>query len=248
MEIASPIPLAGLNALLDRDGPVGGTVPPLGHWLYFLTTAPQSTLGPDGHPKRDDALPPRRMWAGSRIEFLVPIPVGAEIEKHTRILATEKKTGASGEMVFVTELHEIISGGVLAVREERDVVYRGPGEAPPSKLAMPEPAFSRTLTPDITQLFRFSALTFNAHRIHYDRDYTRDIEHYPGLVVQGPYTAMLLMDLALRHGATPARFAFRARRPHFEGRLLKLCASGGQLWSVDDTGQVGMTAEISPSP
>ncbi len=147
MEIASPIPLAGLNALLDRDVPVGDTVPPLGHWLYFLSTAPQSTLGPDGHPKRDDALPPRRMWAGSRIEFRAPIPIGAEIEKHTRILATEKKTGASGEMVFVTELHEVTNGGVLAVREERDVVYRGPGEAPPSRLATPEPAFSRTLTP-----------------------------------------------------------------------------------------------------
>ncbi len=107
------------------------------------------------------------------------------------------------------------------------------------------PEFSRTLTPDVTQLFRFSALTFNAHRIHYDRDYTRDIEHYPGLVVQGPYTAMLLMDLALRHGVTPARFAFRARRPHFEGRPLTLCGAGGRLWSVDDTGQVGMTAEIA---
>lgn len=245
MEIASPVPVAGLAALLDYDAPPWEGVPPLGHWLYFLNTARQSTLGPDGHPKRDDALPPRRMWAGSRIEFLAPIPIGAKIGKHTRAIATEKKTGASGEMVFVTELHEISCDRVLAVREERDVVYRGAGEAPPSKLAMPEPEFSRTLVPDATQLFRFSALTFNAHRIHYDRDYTRDIEQYPGLVVQGPYTAMLLMDLALRHGARPTRFAFRARRPHFEGRALTLCGAGGRLWSVDDAGQVGMTAEIA---
>ena len=253
-DVASPVPLAGLAALLDHETPPwrAGEVPPLGHWLFFLGRARQSEIDIDGHPKRGGFLPPielpRRMWAGSRIEFLAPIAIGAKITRHSTIAGIESKTGASGEMVFLTVHHEIASADGVAIREEQDIVFRGaakPGEA--SKLGEPAPAAerTRTITPDITQLFRFSALTFNAHRIHYDRDYARDVEGYPGLVVQGPYTATLLMDLALRHGASPTRFAFRARRPHFEGRPLNLCAAGGRLWSTDEAGQVGMTAEIA---
>ncbi|HTQ13567.1 MAG TPA: hypothetical protein VMH86_06800 [Rhizomicrobium sp.] len=245
-DVAAAVPLAGMNALLNRDTPVGDTVPPLGHWLYFLNGARQSELGSDGHPKRDGALPPRRMWAGSRVEFLAPIAIGAAMTRRAETVATEKKSGASGDMIFVTERYEISADGVPAVQEERDVVYRAAtGEAPKSSLAMPQPEHTRSVTPDATQLFRFSALTFNAHRIHYDRDYTTGVEGYPGLVVQGPYTAMLLMDLALRQGVRPRTFAFRARRPHFAGRVLNLCAAGNRLWSTDDRGQVGMTAEIS---
>jgi 3-methylfumaryl-CoA hydratase len=245
-DVAAPVPLAGLNALLDRDEPVRDTVPPLGHWLYFLNRAPQSDIDTDGHPKRGGFLPPiklpRRMWAGSRIEFRAPIKVGEAITRRSTIAKIESKTGASGEMVFLTVHHTIND----AIREEQDIVFRAASGTPPdAKSEAPTAEFSRTLTPDVTQLFRFSALTFNAHRIHYDRDYTRDVEHYPGLVVQGPFTAMLLMDLALRHGARPARFAFRARRPHFEGRPLTLCGAGGRLWSLDDAGQTGMTAEIA---
>jgi 3-methylfumaryl-CoA hydratase len=253
-DVASPVPLAGLAALLDHEIPPwrAGEVPPLGHWLYFLNRARQSEIDVDGHPKRGGSLPPielpRRMWAGSRIEFLAPIAIGAKITRRSTIAGMESKSGASGEMIFLTVHHEIASAAGIAIREEQDVVFRGaakPGEASKPGEPASAPEWTRTITPDITQLFRFSALTFNAHRIHYDRDYTRDIEGYPGLVVQGPYTAMLLMDLALRHGARPARFAFRARRPHFDGRLLNLCSAGGRLWSTNEAGQVGMTAEIA---
>jgi 3-methylfumaryl-CoA hydratase len=254
-DVASPVPLAGLAALLDRDMLVGDTVPPLGHWLYFLNRAPQSQIEADGHPRRGGFLPPiplpRRMWAGSRIEFRSPIAIGAAIEKRSTIAAIEAKTGASGEMIFLTVHHEIASAGGVALREEQDVVFRaapkGGATKPRSPKPMPQPEWRRTLIPDITQLFRFSALTFNAHRIHYDRNYARDVEGYPGLVVQGPYTAMLLMDLALRHGLKPTRFAFRAQSPHFEGHALSLCGAGGRLWSLDESGAVGMTAEIQPS-
>jgi 3-methylfumaryl-CoA hydratase len=245
-DVASPIPLRGLAALLDYDAPPWDGVPPLGHWLYFLDMARQSALGPDGHPRRGDADPlPRRMWAGSRIEFHAPIRVGAALERRSTVASVEDKNGASGAMTFVTLHHEIEADGKLAIHEEQDVVYRAAsGEAPKTNVTMPDPMWQRSVTPDETQLFRFSALTFNAHRIHYDKDYTRDIEGYPGLVVQGPYTATLLIDLALRYGQAPARFSFRARRPHFAGRVLRLCAKDGALWSVDEDGQVGMMAEI----
>ena len=258
-DIASPAPLAGLAALLDHETLPwrAGEVPPLGHWLYFLNRAPQSQIDVDGHPKRGGFLPPialpRRMWAGSRLEFLAPIAIGAAITRRSTIAAVEAKSGASGEMVFLTVHHEIESAAGLAIREEQDIVFRGaakPGEA--AKPGDPAPAadWARTVIPDITQLFRFSALTFNAHRIHYDRDYARDVEGYPGLVVQGPFTAILLLDHYLRRnpGVHVSRFSFRARRPHFEGRPLALCARGTELWSADGEGAVGISAQISPSP
>jgi 3-methylfumaryl-CoA hydratase len=258
-DIASPVPLAGLAALLDRDTPPwrAGEVPPLGHWLFFLNRARQSQIDVDGHPKRGGFLPPielpRRMWAGSRLEFLAPIATGAAITRRSTIAGVERKSGASGEMVFLTVHHEIASAGSVAIKEEQDIVFRGaakPGEAAkPGDRALAAD-WTRTVIPDITQLFRFSALTFNAHRIHYDRDYARDVEGYPGLVVQGPFTAMLLMDHYLRRSPTArvARFSFRARRPHFEGRPLALCARGTELWSADGEGAVGISAQILPSP
>jgi 3-methylfumaryl-CoA hydratase len=256
-DIASPVPLAGLAALLDHATPPwpDGEVPPLGHWLYFLNRARQSDIDVDGHPRRGGFLPPialpRRMWAGSRIEFVAPIAIGAKIARRSAVASVAAKSGASGEMVFVTVHHEIASAGGVAIREEQDIVFRDApkaGEATKSGDPAPAAEWHRTITPDITQLFRFSALTFNAHRIHYDRDYACDVEGYPGLVVQGPFTATLLMDLALRHGARPARFSFRARRPHFEGHPLTLCASANELWSVDEMGMMGMSARLSPSP
>jgi 3-methylfumaryl-CoA hydratase len=255
-DVASPAPLAGMAALLDHETPpwIAGEVPPLGHWLYFLPRARQSEIGADGHPKRGGFLPPielpRRMWAGSRIAWHGPIRIGARIANRSTIKAIERKLGASGEMVFLTVAQEISADGKLAVTEERDVVFRAAPKVGESAKAgaseRREPEYARTLTPDETQLFRFSAITFNAHRIHYDRDYTTKVEGYPGLVVQGPYTAMLLMDHYLRHHpqARVKSFAFRARAPHFEGRPLKLCAEGSELWSEDDSGATGMTARI----
>ena len=255
-DIASPASLAGLAALLDHETPpwIAGEVPPLGHWLYFLPRARQSLIDVDGHPKRGGFLPPielpRRMWAGSRIAWHAPIRIGAKIANRSTIKSIERKTGASGEMVFLTVAQEIFADGELSVTEERDVVFRAaskPGDAQKAEAAQPRAAeWSRTITPDEVQLFRFSALTFNAHRIHYDRDYTTRVEGYPGLVVQGPYTAMLLMDHYLRHHphARVKSFAFRARAPHFAGLPLKLCATGGDLWSEDERGATGMTARI----
>lgn len=255
-DIASPAPLAGLAALLDHETPpwIAGEVPPLGHWLYFLPRARQSLIDVDGHPRRGDFLPPielpRRMWAASRIAWHAPIKIGAEIANRSTIKSVERKTGMSGEMIFLTVAQKISADGKLAVTEERDVVFRHapkPGEAPKAEAAQPGSAeYTRTITPDETQLFRFSALTFNAHRIHYDRDYTTKVEGYPDLVVQGPYTAMLLMDHFLRRnvGARVASFSFRARRPHYAGAALKLCAAGHALWSEDASGATGMSATI----
>ena len=248
-DIAAPAPLAGLAALLDHDiSPwTPGTVPPLGHWLYFLPDARQSAIGGDGHPRRDGhgLLPPtplpRRMWAGSRVEFLSPIAVGAALTRVTTIAAIRPKRGASGELLFVTLRHDIAADDAPAIREEQDIVFReaatGPATPPPPAVpAAPEPTDAvRTLSPDPVLLFRYSALTFNAHRIHYDRDYARDVEGYAGLVVHGPLIATLLMDHALREGFSPRRFAFRAEAPLIDG---------ARLGARDATGRTTMRAEV----
>jgi 3-methylfumaryl-CoA hydratase len=225
---ATPGPLAGLAALLDHSSPPWqpGIMPPLGHWLYFLPRARQSSLDLDGHPRRGSSLPPvplpRRMWAGSTLRFHAAIPLDASIERRSMITDIVHKRGGSGDLVFVTLSHEIYADRALAVTERQDIVYRDAAPAFPDK-PIPDPApvspavttgQMRRLVPDATQLFRFSALTFNAHRIHYDHAYARE-EGYAGLVVHGPYIATLLMDLALRShpGRTVAGFTFRGIRP-----------------------------------
>ncbi len=260
-DIARQQPLDGLAALLDHAQPLWhtGEAPPLGHWLYFLPHARQSEIDVDGHPRRGGFLPPialpRRMWAGSRIRFEGPIMVGAKIVRRSMITRVSEKAGASGRMVFVTVSHEITADGRAAVFEEQDIVFREAPKAPAAATEADSPArvaeHAREHVADITQLFRFSALTFNAHRIHYDRDYAREVEGYPGLVVQGPYTATLLMDHFLRHhpGARVAGFAFRARRPLFEGGLATLCLAerngSVELWARDPAGREAMTAELT---
>lgn len=270
-DIAAAAPLAGLAALLDHDAAPGpsGIVPPLAHWLYFLPDARQSAIGPDGHPRRDDGglLPPvplpRRMWAGGRVEFLAPIAVGAALTRVTTIAAIRPKRGASGDLLFVTLRHDIAADGIAAIREEQDLVYRGPAPAPspsnapaPSPLpdavpeAPPEPADAvRRIMPDPVLLFRYSALTFNAHRIHYDRDYARDEEGYAGLVVHGPLIATLLMDHLLRAfpGAAPRRFDFRAEAPLIDGAPFDLCLARDddddvRMWARDAGGRTTMRA------
>lgn len=260
-DIAVAAPLVGLAALLDHDAVPPATVPPLGHWLYFLPDARQSALGEDGHPRRYDGglLPPvplpRRMWAGGRVEFLAPIAVGAALTRVTTIAAIRAKRGASGDLLFVTLQHDIAAGGVPAIREEQDLVYRAPAAAPTASPVLspvePEPAAAvRRVTPDPMLLFRYSALTFNAHRIHYDRDYARNVEGYAGLVVQGPLIATLLIDHARREmpGLTPARFSFRAEAPLIDGAPFDLClsreGSGARLWARDSTGRPTMRAEV----
>ena len=258
-DTATPAPLAGLAATLDHASPPWrpGEVPPLGHWLYFLPTALQSELAGDGHPHRGGFLPPvalsRRMWAGGRLDFHGPIEIGAALRKRSTIASVTAKTGASGEMVFVTVRHEIFAGGKPALTEEHDIVYRGKGApmAPrdPPQGQVPAEA-ARVVTPDAMLLFRYSALTFNAHRIHYDRDYCIREEGYPGLVVHGPLTATLLMDAWLRQNpaGAVARFAFRALRPLFDGAQISLMIDpregGAALRALDAHGEVAVEARI----
>jgi 3-methylfumaryl-CoA hydratase len=244
-DVASEVPLAGLAALLDREEPWKDFLPPLAHWLYFLPHARQSEIDIDGHPRRGGFLPPidlpRRMWAGGRLTFAADIPVGASIARRSTIADVTAKSGLTGNMVFVTVHHETLTKTGVAIREEQDIVFRAapkPGTPNAPSKGTPEPAeYSRRVTPDPTQLFRFSALTFNAHRIHYDRDYCRDVEGYPGLVVQGPFTAMLLMD-HLRTSLPAAQvrsFKFRAQSPLFDTAPFDLCLNaregGADLWA-----------------
>lgn len=259
-DIAAESPLHGLAALLDHDKPPWRKreVPPLGHWLYFLPRARQSEIDVDGHPRRGGFLPPidlpRRMFAGASLTFHASIPVDSKIVRRSKILDVTEKNGASGRLIFVKLRHAISADGALAVTEEQDIVYRDAARAPsvlPKHDAIPrEPQHMRRIVPDPTQLFRFSALTFNAHRIHYDREYARNVEFYPGLVVQGPFIATLLMDLFLRfHPASRvATFQFRAQSPLFDTAPFELCLArkdgGYDLWARDAEGREAMKAEV----
>ena len=267
---ATAAPVAGLNATLDRDDPhpmPGSDVPPLGHWLYFTPLTQQSQIDADGHARRGDFLPPvplpRRMWAGGRLEFLHPLRIGDELIRTSRIADVSVKSGRSGELVFVTVRHEISNARGMAITEEHDIVYRdepSPGALPPTPQAAPvDETFSRLITPDSVLLFRYSALTFNGHRIHYDRPYVTQVEGYPGLIVHGPLIATLLMDLVRRQfpEARVVRFSFKALRPIFDIQTFTVCGrvetdlGNGhrrvQLWTRDNDGWLTMqaTADIT---
>jgi 3-methylfumaryl-CoA hydratase len=265
-EIVGPAPVEGLAALLDGRTPPwpAGQLPPLGRWLAFLPCAPQSQLGEDGHARLGGFLPPiplpRRMWAGSRVEFLQPLRLMTPLRQTTTIADVALKRGGSGAFVRLTLRFEVYEGEELAIREHQDLIYRSAvGPARETALAAaPQPApasdYQRTVSPDPTLLFRFSALTYNAHRIHYDRDFARDVEGYPGLVVHGPLQAMLLLDLYQRHnpGASITRFTCRAQRPLFEGAPFMLKGrsidGGAALWTEDAEGYVCMEASVGVEP
>ncbi|MGF6774738.1 3-methylfumaryl-CoA hydratase [Paraburkholderia sp. GAS199] len=241
-------PLAAMAATLDRDES-NGTVPPLWHWLYFLPVTPISEVGPDGHPKRGGFLPPvplpRRMWAGGRLTFHAPLKVGDRATRTSTIVNIEDKTGRSGRLVFVTVQHTIEVAGELRIEEEHDIVYRDEpqeGARPPQAARAPEDAaWQRTIDTDAVLLFRYSALTFNGHRIHYDYPYVTEVEGYPGLIVHGPLIATLLVDLMRRElpAATLESFAFKALRPAFSGQPLTVCGKPSadgktvDLWAKD---------------
>lgn len=246
---------------LDRHPVAGDALPPLWHWLYFWSVARQSELGHDGHPLKGGFLPdlglPRRMWAGGRVVFENPLPIGEAAVRTSRVLSVEHKEGRSGPLGFVTVEHLIESGGTVAIREEHDIVYRGavePGAAAPAPKAAPDGAqWQRDITPDEVLLFRYSALTFNGHRIHYDRTYAREIEGYPDLVVHGPLISTLLLDLVPRAlpGATVREYAYRAVRPTFLGNTFSVCgrvAEDGKtidLWAKDHDGWLTMSARAT---
>jgi len=255
-------PIAALGATLDRDDPLplpGSDLPPLWHWMYFTPLARASEIGDDGHPRRGGFLPPvplpRRMWAGGRLQFHHPLQVGDEITRLSRITDVEVKHGKSGALVFVTVRHEITNARGLAIVEDHDIVYRdapAPG-ASAAAAAAPQPApaaeFERRIEPDPVLLFRYSALTFNGHRIHYDRSYVTGVEGYPGLIVHGPLIATLLLDLLRRQlpQSRVTRFAFKALRPVFDIHTFSVCgrrdgAHAVQLWTRDHEGWNTMQA------
>jgi 3-methylfumaryl-CoA hydratase len=248
-------PVAALSATLDRDDPPpqpGDPLPALWHWLFFLDRYRASELGPDGHARRGGLLPPvplpRRMWAGSRFEFHHALRIGDQMTRETRVIDIKEKSGRSGPLVFVVVRHEISNAAGLAIAEEHDIVYRGHGHPAPAQPAIVDAAWERTIHADDVLLFRYSALTFNAHRIHYDRRYATEVEGYPGLVVHGPLIATLLMDLLGKHQpmANVARFSFRAVSPLFDVSPFVVCGKPEgkaiRLWAKDAAGNLAMSA------
>lgn len=260
-ELAAPEPVRRLCALLDRpDESASGISPPLGHWLYFLPDAPQASIGADGHPERGGFLPPiplpMRMWAGARIDFLAPLPLGAEITRRSSLVSIQEKQGRTGPLAFLTVRHDTLSGERLCVSEHLDIVFRdrsGPS-GPASDGERREASVSRTIDPTAALLFRYSAITFNAHRIHYDRDYAVKTEGYPGLVVHGPLLATLLVDHVRREfpNAALRSFAFRARRPVYDlapftvnlrATATGADVTGADVWASDADGFLAMDGQ-----
>ena len=229
-----------VQAMLDEPGAplVDGDALPLPwHWFYFLPRAPQAALDSDGHPQRGGFLPPipypRRMFAGARMQVHRPLRVGVPAVREGTIRGVVMKSGKTGALAFVTVAYRFMQDGVACLEEEQDIVYREPGAAvaAPVQAVLPPPpqgSWSRMLQPDTRLLFRFSALTFNAHRIHYDRAYASEVEGYPGLVVHGPLTAVLLLQLVRQHTPRPlAAFSFRGVAPLFDLGPVRLVATPG---------------------
>lgn len=258
----NPFPMAALAATLDlpSDLPKGGTaLPPLWHWIYFLPLYRQSEVGPDGHARRGGFLPPvplpRRMWAGGRFVFQAPLRVDEEVRRVSTIANVTEKSGRSGNLVFVLVRHEIFGADGLAITEEHDIVYRDlpqPGAQAPAPPAAPTGAtWTRDIFPDDVLLFRYSALTFNGHRIHYDRRYVTEVEGYPGLIVHGPLIATLLAELARsnRPDQQMEKFSFRAVSPVFDIAPFRICGRPDAanpdeliLWAETSTGHLAMEA------
>ena len=258
-DVITAWPIAALNATLDYEAAEpapGDAVPPGWHWLYFLEAKRAGELGHDGHPRRGGFLPPvalpRRMWAGGRIEFRQPLRIGDRVRRDSTVLSVEHKHGRSGDLVFVTVRHEVTANGTVAISEEHDIVYREaaqPGDQPVAgKPAPARAAWQRALTADPVLLFRYSALIFNGHRIHYDLDYARQEEHYPGLIVHGPLQTTLLLDLCRHHASRPVRrLEYRALHPLFHTERFTVNGnpaadgSSAELWTANAAGFIAMT-------
>jgi len=253
-DTVAPHLLQGLAATLGLETP--DRLPPLWHWMLFQDWVLPDRLGPDGHPKRGGFLPPvhdlpRRMWAGGRVRFLAPLHAGDAVRRTSTILAVNEKQGGSGRLVFVTVGHVIEGPGGPAIEEQQDIVYRGAEGAAtkPADPAPPAPPGARRgeVQPDPVLLFRYSALTGNGHRIHYDLDYVRGTEGYPGLVVHGPLQATWLAGLLA--DCSVATFSFRGLRPAFhDAKLATEAWPDGGLWrlrTLDAGGRACMSAEAT---
>ncbi|GGE51593.1 acyl-CoA dehydrogenase [Primorskyibacter flagellatus] len=259
----SPDRAAALAATLDLDDApgTGDALPPGWHWLYFNPFVRRRDVGADGHPKRGGFLPavtlPRRMWAGGRLTYHSPLIIGTETRKQSEIVDVTSKSGRAGQLVFVTVRHRLSQSGTLCIEEEQDIVYReapGPGAPRPTPPDAPEGATrAQTVTPDPVLLFRYSALTSNGHRIHYDRTYAREEEDYRDLVVHGPLTATLLQGFAAAGGRRLTRFDFRGVAPLFCDRPFTLQAGAETegtlpLWAKGPEGELAMQATATLAP
>jgi 3-methylfumaryl-CoA hydratase len=253
-------PVKAMTATLDRDDPLpacGESIPIGWHWFYFLDAKRASAIGSDGHPQRGGFLPPvplpRRMWAGGRIEFRRALRMGEPLRRESEILSVEPKQGKTGNLVFVTVRHTIHASGEITTIEEQDIVFREaakPGDpAPPGRPAAANPAWTRSMVADPVLLFRFSALTFNGHRIHYDVPYATGDEHYAALIVHGPLQATLLLDLCRRNSTRSITyFEHRAMSPVFNTETFTVngnpTADGADLWTANSKGNVGMMTKV----
>jgi 3-methylfumaryl-CoA hydratase len=260
-DTVTPTPARAMEATLGGEPfgvAPGAELPPLWTWLYFLPLAPMGEVGADGHPKRGGFLPPielpRRMWAGSRCSFHGPVRIGDQVSKTSTILKVSEKSGNAGALIFVTVKHEVSAEGRPVMTEEQDLVYmnipavwRAPAPTP-----LPTCEWSEPVAIDPVFLFRFSALTFNGHRIHYDRTYATEVENYPGLVVHGPLQAVLLFWAATRRDPDrrPAGFTFRGVRPLFDFDTVSLNGApredgGVDLFTANAEDAVGMQATLT---
>jgi 3-methylfumaryl-CoA hydratase len=250
-----------LAATLDLDPDhfqEGSELPPLWHWVYFTPNARRSEIGTDGHPHRGGFLPPvdlpNRMWAGGRLSFAQPLRVGEAITRTSRIARCERKTGRNGDLVFVTVEHMVSGERGVCLVEEQDIVYRDPtpaGAAIAGGAVEGCAEFGQRIKPDPVLLFRYSALTFNSHRIHYDQPYTTGEEGYPGLVVHGPLAATLLVEAfrAAHPDKRIRRFAFRGVGPLFATEEFDVCGEltgpdTASLWTECD-GRLAMKADVT---
>lgn len=259
VDVIDPRTARLMQATLDRTPSLepGDALPPLWHWLYFPTVVAQKDLGRDGHPKLGGFLPPvdlpRRMWAGGRFGFERALRIGEAAQRRSVIKDVQLKEGRSGPLCFVTVRHEVSAGDVFCFWEEHDIVYRedpkpdAPRPVPPE--APGDFMWKRRVEPDPILLFRYSALTFNGHRIHYDRQYSVEVEGYPGLVFHGPLTATLLFDLLLEQnpGCWVSRYEFRAVSPLFDTAAFDLMGRRdgeiAELWTSNPDGRLAMSAK-----
>jgi 3-methylfumaryl-CoA hydratase len=255
----------GLRAtlFLDIGNPAEGDLAPFTtHWCLAQPVVAMSELGTDGHPARGGFLPPvplpRRMWAGGQIEFIDSLRVGDTVTRSSRISDVTMKTGSTGALCFVAVNHTITTPRGIAIKERHDIVYRdiapaGEANTAPAKAPPPAPAakYRESHLADPVLLFRYSALTFNGHRIHYDRDYVTKVEGYPGLIVHGPLQASLLIEFAarLRGGKAPAKFVYRGLQPLFDGAEFSVngneTAAGLEVWTANAAGVPTMKGTAS---
>ena len=260
-DLITPRLAASLRATLDLPSAPcadGDPAPLCAHWCLAPAIVAESETGADGHPARGGFLPPvplpRRMWAGGELRFLAPLRIGDRVRRVSRIESVELKEGRSGRLCFVRVAHEITTSRGVAVEEVQDIVYRDAVETagrrlPAPAAPSPEATLRRTVEASTLKLFRYSALTFNGHRIHYDRDYCRTVEGYPGLVVHGPLQATLLALLAQEAlGRPPTRFVYRGVSALFDGAAFTVNVGTGSplpLWSAAEDGRVTRRADAA---